>query len=296
MKPINVLSLFDGMSCGRIALDRCGIPVKNYFASEIKKSAIAVSQKNWTDITHIGDVKDVIWPETFEGLPIDLLIGGSPCQDFSVANAIFGERIGLEGSRSALFYEFLRLLKEAKPRYFLLENVKMKKGAKEQLDEYLGVEGVLIDSSLVSFQKRPRYYWTNIPNLSTPEDRGVLFREHRSRDKEYERKFKVNRTPSRERMWGNGEGRTSNKVRCPNISEADKIYCLTKKQDRSPNSGLVELDDFCRYLTREELEMAQTVPIGYTDCLSITQAQDVLGDGWTVDVIAHIFNGLKGAI
>jgi len=293
MKPINVLSLFDGMSCGRIALDRCGIPIKNYFASEIKKSAITVSQKNWTDITHIGDVKDVMWPETFEGEKIDLLMGGSPCQDFSIASTFTNDRSGLEGNKSKLFYEFLRLLKESNPKYFLLENVKMNKDSKRQLDEYLGVEGILINSSLVSFQKRARYYWTNIPNLSLPADRGILFHQHRSRDKDYERKFKVNRTKSREKMWNNGQGR-NNMGSCANVSDADKVHCLTRKQDRCPNSGLVELDDFCRYLTREELEMAQTVPVGYTDCLSYNQAQDVLGDGWTVDVIAHILNGMKG--
>lgn len=287
---MKVLSLFDGMSCGRIALDRAQIPIERYYASEIKKSAIQVSQHNWDDITHVGDVT-ALRGEDFKD--IDLLIGGSPCQDFSIANAMKADRAGLEGTKSKLFYEYLRLLKEIKPKYFLLENVKMKPEAKKQLDDYLGVEGVLIDSQLVSFQKRPRVYWTNIPNLTIPEDRHVSFQDHRSVDLEYERLFKLKPTPSRIKMWNNGEGRSNSMTSCANVTHADKVFCLTRKQDRSPNSGLVALDDFCRYLTREELEKAQTVPVGYTNCLSYLQAQDVLGDGWTVDVIAHIFKGLQ---
>lgn len=286
---MNVLSLFDGMSCGRIALDRVGINVTNYYASEIKQTAIKVAKHNYPDIQHVGDVT-ALTSEDFQD--IDLLIGGSPCQDFSMANAMMKDRLGLEGEKSKLFYEYLRLLRELKPKYFLLENVKMKPEAKEQLDNYLGVEGVLIDSQLVSFQRRPRMYWTNIPNVIVPEDCGVLFKDHRCRDLEYERQFKLNPTPSRIRMWNNGEGRSNSIQSCANVTEADKVYCLTRKQDRCPNSGLVALDDFCRYLTRKELEKAQTVPVGYTDCLSYLQAQDVLGDGWTVDVIAHIFKGL----
>lgn len=291
MKALKVCSLFDGMSCGRIALDRAQIPVESYKASEIKKSAMQVAKHNYPDTIHVGDVTALSSEDFPEG--VDLLIGGSPCQDFSMANAMTKDRKGLDGEKSRLFYEYLRLLRELKPKYFLLENVKMKPEAKKQLDDYLGVEGVLIDSQLVSFQRRPRMYWTNIPNLTIPEDRGVLFKDHRCRDLEYERLFKVNKTPSRIKMWNNGEGRSNAMGTCANVSEADKVYCLTRKQDRSPNSGLVTLDDFCRYLTRKELEKAQTVPVGYTDCLSYLQAQDVLGDGWTVDVIAHIFKGLQ---
>lgn len=289
---MKVLSLFDGMSCGRVALDKAGINVDKYFASEIKKSAIKVSKANWADIEHIGDVHNVLSSEAINNNKIDLLIGGSPCQDFSAANAIFGERQGLNGNRSSLFYEYLRILKTLNPKYFLLENVKMKKDSKKELDKYLGVEGVLINSSLVSYQNRERYYWTNIP-FKMPDDRKIYFYENRSRDVQYERQFALNKTPSRVRMWNNGNGRLKNLSACPNISEAEKIFCLTRKQDRCPNSGLIALDDFCRYLTREEMEMAQNVPIGYTNCLSIRQAEDVLGDGWTVDVIAHIFKGLK---
>lgn len=289
---MNVLSLFDGMSCGRIALERSNIFVSNYYASEIKKSAIKVSKQNYPDIIHIGDVKNIN-QKTFNKTDIDLLIGGSPCQDFSMANAISGSRLGLEGNRSALFFEYLRLLKELKPKYFLLENVQMKKESKTQLDDYLGVEGIMINSSLVSFQNRKRWYWTNIPNVTQPKDKNILFKNHRCRDLDYERQFAVKPTPSRLKMWNEGLGRTNSIKSCANVSEADKIYTMMRKQDRAPNSGLVALDNFCRYLTRKEMEKAQTVPIGYTNCLSFNQAQDVLGDGWTVDIIAHIFKGLK---
>jgi len=165
----------------------------------------------------------------------------------------------------------------------------MKRDSKKQLDEYLGVEGVYIDSSLLSYQKRSRYYWSNIP-FTIPEDKQISFQDYKeSGDLSF---YKVNRTPSRIRMWNGGQGKNAQGT-CANVTYADKVYCLTTKQDRSPNSGLVEYEDFCRYLTRRELEQAQTVPIGYTDCLSYTQAQAVLGNGWTVDVICHILKNIK---
>ena len=291
---INVLSLFDGMSCGQVALERIGVKVDRYFASEIKKHAIKVTMNNYPNTIQIGDVTKVSYKDgvlyTEEGNfivgKIDLLIGGSPCQDFSILKA---NGKGLEGDKSKLFYEYLRLLKEIKPKYFLLENVKMKKESEKQLNEYLGVEGLHINSSLVSYQNRPRIYWTNIPNVSLPTDKYINFQDYIGKFGEDLEQYKVKRTPSREKMWNNGQGRNSFGT-CDNKTYATKINCLTRKQDRSPNSGLIELDDFCRYLTRRELEQAQTVPLGYTDCVSYNQAQDLLGDGWTVDVIAHILS------
>ena len=291
---INVLSLFDGMSCGQIALERIGVKIDRYFASEIKKHAIKVTKENYPGTIHIGDVTKVSYKDgvlyTEEGNyivgKIDLLIGGSPCQDFSLLKA---NGKGLEGDKSKLFYEYLRLLKEIKPKYFLLENVKMKKESEKQLNEYLGVVGLHINSSLVSYQNRPRIYWSNIPNITIPNDRNIDFQDFKDTDLDYCRQFKVKRTPSREKMWNNGQGRNSFGT-CDNKTYATKINCLTRKQDRSPNSGLIECEDFCRYLTRRELEQAQTVPLGYTDCVSYNQAQDLLGDGWTVDVIAHILS------
>jgi len=184
MQPINVLSLFDGMSCGQLALDQLGIPVANYYASEIDKFAIKVAKANYPNMVHLGDVREV---ETHEnllrvkhdkyGMPknwenhvkIDLLIGGSPCQGFSFA----GKNLNFDDPRSKLFFEYVRLLKALKPKYFLLENVKMKKESEQIISDMLGVEPVQINSNLVSAQNRKRLYWTNIPFAGMPEDRGV---------------------------------------------------------------------------------------------------------------------------
>ena len=298
---MNVLSLFDGISCGQVALNRAGIKIDNYYASEIKKHAIGVTQKHFPNTIQIGDVTKVKYKDgilytengVFKVGKINLLIGGSPCQNFSVARACMYEIDGLKGDKSKLFYEYLRILKEVNPDYFLLENVKMKKESYEELNSYLGVKGILINSELVSFQKRPRIYWSNIPNITIPEDKHINFQDYKDTDHDYCNQFKVKRTPSREKMWNNGQGRNSTLKSCANVTNSDKVYCLTRKQDRCPNSGLIEFDDFCRYLTRREIELAQTLPIGYTDGLSYNQMQDVCGDGWTVDIIAHIFSFLK---
>ena len=160
---MNVLSLFDGMSCGQIALERAGIKVDNYFASEIDKYAIKVTQKNYPNTKHIGSVVDV----KVSDLPkIDLLIGGSPCQGFSFA----GKQLNFDDPRSKLFFEFVRLLKECKPKYFLLENVKMKKEQEDIITEYLGVKPIAINSELFSAQDRKRIYWTNLPLDKLPSE------------------------------------------------------------------------------------------------------------------------------
>lgn len=170
---MNVLSLFDGISCGRIALERAGIPVEKYYASEIDKNALKVSRDNYPDIIHIGGVTKVSYRDgvlftengEYDVGQIDLLIGGSPCQDFSLVRATGANGVvpqGLKGTKSYLFYEYLRILKEIQEDNsnvkWLLENVKMKKESKKMLDNYLGVEGVFINSSLVSYQNRPRFY------------------------------------------------------------------------------------------------------------------------------------------
>ena len=296
-KGITVLSLFDGMSCGQIALERSGIKVNKYYASEIKKHAIKLTMEHYPGTIQIGDVtkvnyKDgVLYTENgeFEVGKIDLLIGGSPCQNFSIASI---SQLGLRGEKSKLFYEYLRILKEVNPTYFLLENVKMKKESENQLNKYLGCEGLHINSNLVSFQNRPRIYWTNIPGVTVPKDKNINFQDYKDTDYSYCKQFKVNRTPSREKMWNNGNGENSFRS-CANITNANKIYSITRKQDRCPNSGLIEFEDFCRFLTRREIELGQTLPIGYTNSLTYGQMQDLCGDGWTVDVISHIFNFMK---
>lgn len=300
---IIVLSLFDGISCGMVALERAGIKVKKYFASEIKQNAIKVTMEHYPDTIQIGDVTKVSYEDgvlktekgNFEVGNIDILIGGSPCQDFSSASILTPykdrEKYGLEGGKSKLFYEYLRLKEEVSPKFFLLENVKMKPDSEKQLNDYMGVSGIHINSELVSFQKRARIYWTNIPGVEPPADKHINFQDYKDNDPEYCKQFKLNPTPSRIRMWNNGvQDGIGN---CPNVTYREKINCLTRKQDRCPNSGLIQFEDFCRYLTRREIELAQTLPIGYTDSISYLQAQDVCGDGWTVDVIAHIFRYLK---
>ena len=167
---MNVLSLFDGMSCGQIALDQLGVKVDNYYASEIDKYAIKVTQKNYPNTKQIGSVTEVKGKD----LPkIDLIICGSPCQGFSFA----GKQLNFNDPRSALFFQFVRLLRECKPKYFLLENVRMKKEYQEIISEHLGVEPVMINSALVSAQNRVRLYWTNIPAIEQPEDKGIVLKD-----------------------------------------------------------------------------------------------------------------------
>jgi len=176
---MKVLSLFDGMSCGQIALNRLGIKVDTYYASEIDKYAMEITQKNFPETIQIGDVC-AVRGEDYQD--VDLILAGSPCQGFSFA----GKQLAFDDPRSALFFEFIRLLKEIKPKYFLLENVKMKKDYLQIISEQVsacypeipfGIEPIFINSSLVSAQSRQRYYWTNIPNITQPKERGIVLRD-----------------------------------------------------------------------------------------------------------------------
>lgn len=194
---INVLSLFDGISCGRVALERCGFKINKYYASEIDKYAITVAANNYLDTIHIGDVTKV----RAEDLdPIDIVIGGSPCQGFSFA----GKQLNFEDPRSKLFFEFVRLVKECKPKYFFLENVVMKKEFQDVISSYLGVEPIMLNSAVVSAQSRKRLYWTNIPGYTAPEDKGILLKdivhEHclTDRDKSHAIIGSIGRTTTRE--------------------------------------------------------------------------------------------------
>jgi len=167
---MQVLSLFDGMSCGQLALQQLGIPVEKYYASEIDKYAITVTQANFPNTIQVGDVC-ALDPKDFAD--VDLIMGGSPCQGFSFA----GKQLAFDDPRSKLFFEFVRLVKAIQPKYFLLENVRMKKEWLAIITEQLGVEGICINSALVSAQNRVRYYWTNIPNVTQPTDRGILLKD-----------------------------------------------------------------------------------------------------------------------
>ena len=280
---MNVLSLFDGMSCGQIALNRVGIVYDNYFASEIKPHAIQVTQHNYPNTIQVGDITKL----NGKDLPkIDLLIGGSPCQDFSRANR---KQDGLDGEKSGLFWEYVRLLKETQPKYFLLENVRMKQEWQDIISEELGVKPVRINSSLVSGAMRDRFYWTNIPMDGLPKDREIKFQSlidngYTERDKclclleSYSRPMK---TPSKiaRRYFKYGFWQV--------IFKDEETYNVLKD-----NFELATTDDV-RYMNKNEMERVQTVPEGYTELLSRNDAACLLGDGWTVDVIAHIFEGLK---
>jgi len=167
---MNVLSLFDGMSCGQLALQRAGFDVDIYMASEIDKYGMQVTRKNFPNTIQMGDVCAL----RGENLPpIDLLMGGSPCQGFSFA----GKQLNFKDPRSALFFQFVRLLRETKPKYFLLENVRMKQEYQDVISEHLGVKPIMINSALVSAQNRVRLYWTNIPGIEQPEDKGIVLKD-----------------------------------------------------------------------------------------------------------------------
>ncbi len=170
---MRILSLFDGISCARVALDRAGLPVSEYLACEIDKHAIKVSQKNYPDIVRLGDVREVFMSH-LKG-PIDLMIGGSPCQDLSIAKR---DRKGLDGERSSLFWEYVRIKDLLRPTYFILENVaSMPTADRDIITKTLGVEPVMINASLVSAQSRKRLFWTNIPQSGLPADRGILLKD-----------------------------------------------------------------------------------------------------------------------
>ena len=302
---MNVLSLFDGMSCGQIALQKLGVNVDNYFASEVDKYAIKVSSDNFPNTKHLGDVTKI----DFKSLPkIDLLIGGSPCQGFSFA----GKQLNFNDPRSALFFEFVRALKETQPKYFLLENVVMKKEFQDLISEFLGVQPIRIESSDFSAQKRSRLYWTNIEILPYQNKGTVLsdIIEHGlvDRDKSYcidANYFKGTNLEQyltkkrRQVIFEKSDkpiriGAVSKSMGTRVYHESGKSICLSALGGGwGAKTGLYH-DDYCiRKLTVLECKRLQTVPDEYKMNVSNTQAYKMLGNGWTVDVIAHIFKGIK---
>lgn len=279
---MNVLSLFDGMSCGQIALNRAGIKYDKYFASEIKPKAVEVTQSNYPNTIQLGDIRNVCASK----LPkIDLLIGGSPCQDFSRGNAI---RDGLQGEKSGLFFEYLRLLKECNPKYWLLENVIMTDADYMVISEYMQTEPVRINSALVSAQLRDRLYWTNIgPSYYD------LFGARKSVIP-----LPRNKHISLKDILTNGY---TDRVKSRALLESDSrpLANLERMWHRYNSTGFTtvvfESPDLdykkgLRYLNQTELERLQTVPDGYTKKIKRNDAACLLGDGWTVDVIAHILS------
>lgn len=368
---LTVWSLFDGMSCGRIALDKAGIPVRHYIASEVDKYAIQISKKNYPDIEHVGDVLSFD-PDQYP--KPDLLLAGSPCQGFSFA----GKRLNFDDPRSKLFFEFVRVLASAAPKYFLLENVQMKQECIDVISSELGVQPITINSSLVSAQNRKRLYWTNIPSVYLPEDKGIVLRdilEPEPVDDRYYAGLKLqqgyrggNQLNPNYRSQQNtiydlddksatfcagthgycmGYVPVPRQVTSPdglvlaghadNINGHDILKRVYSPEGKSPtlntcsggnrepkivqvargkNAGGIKAKDgkvptmtvnawqhnnhltydeglTWRKLTPRECEALQTVPNDYTEGVSNTQRYKMLGNGWTVDVIAHIFKSLK---
>lgn len=348
MEGITVLSLFDGMSCGQIALQKLGIKIKQYYASEIDKYTIKVTQDNSPNTIQIGDVTKV----KAKDLPkIDLLIGGSPCQGFSFA----GKQLAFNDPQSKLFFEFVRLKNECDPRYFLLENVIMKKEYEYIISKYMGIDPIEINSALVSGQRRVRNYWTNIASgpyglfgdtqcmIPQPKDKGILLRdilENEVDEKYYiksETHLKFIIDPQQiNKQWTQVNGRkaltqtarqyaswwgdyicntkskhlfkkdhlimqlnpsteSDDKQPCQQnrIYDVDGISPALMAQMSGGSHAILEQGMRIRRLTPTECERLQTVPDGYTSMVSDAQRYKMLGNGWTVDVIAHIFSYME---
>ena len=379
---MNVLSLFDGMSCGMIALDRLGIKVDNYYASEIDKYAMQVSAANYPEIIQVGDITKL----DLSTLPkIDLVIGGSPCQGFSFA----GKQLAFDDPRSALFFEFVKCVDTLKPKYFLLENVRMKKEYLGIISEYMGVEPIFINSSLVSAQSRQRYYWTNIPNVEQPEERGIVLRDiledhpnenpvkhternarhlkqlddkslcmtatmykgagnngmtlvpqklvdstsdlpeksqtiksqyYKSSKANFERSGTFHATGIPQKLVSDKPQHIATAMDINGHDILKRVYspdgksptvnaCSGGNNEPKVTIGKVETclsgghkisltkdksqEVYWRKLTPLECERLQTVPDNYTNHVSNTQRYKMLGNGWTIEVIAHILKNMK---
>ena len=351
MKAINVFSMFDGMSCGQLALKKAKVKVKTYHASEIDKWAIKVTKKNFPCTFQMGDITKLEdWRLEYirDEIGIDLVIGGSPCQGFSFA----GNQLNFEDPRSKLFFDFVRVLKILKPKYFLLENVRMKQESQDIISEYMGVEPVAINSNLVSAQNRYRLYWTNIP-FDMPQDKGIILADIledgvTDREKSHcldanyfkggnlksyfqknRRQLVFNNKGAAIRGRYNSDGQIQQQLElrpddktnslttvqkdnvivsgCIQVGEANlkgfdiikRVYSPEGKAPTLTTMGgghrepKVIVDELTwRKLTVKECERLQTVPDGYTEGVSNTQRYKMLGNGWTVDVIANIFKGI----
>jgi DNA (cytosine-5)-methyltransferase 3A len=336
-----VLSLFDGISCGQVALERAGIKVDKYYVSEIEKASIIVTQKNYPNTIQLGDINN--WKEWNIEKP-DLILAGSPCQGFSFA----GKQLNFNDPRSKLFFTFVDILKYYKPKYFLLENVKMKKEYKEVISEKLGevypdcikkfvlfgkvgLEPILINSSLVSAQNRERLYWTNIKRIKQPKNKKIILKDILEKNVDIKYNFKEKEKNSmilhknKELLKGNGFGfsildlnKKSNCLtasslkeniininRCIQIGKVDndskfemnnRIYSIQGKSPTSCTNNNIKIEnenDTWRRLTPVECERLQTISDNYTFGVSDNARYKMLGNGWTVDVITHILSYIK---
>lgn len=294
-KGINVLSLFDGASCGQIALARVGKKVNRYIASEIKPHAIKHVGKLYPNTEYVGDVRNIIIEnnlikgsqEIILDAPIDLLIGGSPCKGISRLNQ---KQEGLKHKESILFWEYVRILKELRKTnsnvQFLLENTHGNKEATSIITEVLGVEPISINSKLVSAQNRPRYYWTNIQGVIPPKDKNITTLDVFTYDGEI--------APSNRIKWLEGEsGKKSIQKGYTRVNPYPKSGCITANGHRKWNENYLFKNGEYRFLSKNELEKLQTFPIGWSEGLNYDEAYDLIGDGWTIDVIVEFFKNLN---
>lgn len=303
-KERNILSLFDGLSCCRIALERAGVKVDKYYASEIDKNAIKITQHNYPDTIQLGDVTKV---KTEKLDNIFLLAGGSPCQSFSFS----GKRNGMStldnqeiltlshyldlkskdyifNGQSYLFWEYVRILNETKPQYFFLENVGMEKRWQDVISKTLNVEPIILNSNSISCQNRKRLYWTNI-DVTPLLGKDLFFKNIIDEDSS---KYEF-WSEGRMKKFHNKEYVRKDTYRVLELD--DKIPCLTVRAGHGgSDEPKVMYNDVLRRLTPLEWERAQTLPDNYTDILKSNNIRrGIIGNGWTVDVIAHIFEGLK---
>jgi DNA (cytosine-5)-methyltransferase 3A len=319
---MKILSLFDGISCGRLALERAGIPVEKYYASEIDKYAIQVTQKNRPDTIQVGDVNKLNYLEL---LDVDMVIGGSPCQDLSIAKQ---NREGLHGARSGLFWKYVEALEVIRPKWFLLENVaSMRNEDRDAITAtlkkiYPETECIMINSALVSAQQRKRYYWTNW-HVKQPQDKGVLLKDIlESGNCEHDKSFCItgrylaqfgSDDYTEKRYFDMSMGQVAfEPIRVGQIGkggQGDRIYSVRGKSvclnanggGRGAKTGLYKVDlpdgDYIiRKLTPVECERLQTLPDNWTEGVSNTQRYKAIGNGWTVDVIAWIFSQIPKEI
>lgn len=275
---LNVLSLFDGLGGGRLALDELNVPINSYFASEIDQYAMAVAKKNYENIIHIGNVVDVDGKD-FKG--IDLLIGGSPCQGFSFA----GKQLNFNDPRSKLFFEFVRILDESKPTYFFLENVNMKKEFQDVISEMLGVQPITINSSSVAPQLRNRLYWTNIPFNEAPEPvhsklSDIIESGYVNRDKSYCIDASYYKGGNLKSYF------KSSRRQLVFLDEAS-----FDKAVENYHKDIIQIKGLARMLSPVETERTQGLPDNYTLCPGVSKSQryHMVGNGWTIPVVKHFF-------
>lgn len=294
MKVRNVLSLFDGISCGKVALERAGIEFENYYASEIDPVCIAIAEKNHPDLISLGAVEN--WQE-WNLKDIDLIIGGSPCQGFSSQ----GHQLNFDDPRSKLFFTMVKIIQEYQPAYYMLENVVMRKEWEDIITDYMGVEPVILDSSLVSAQRRKRIYWANW-NIEPLEDKkihlkSILINQDLTNPAAI-RGRRINPFTGK-REDHNKENPHS---QCLEVkTDLSKMTCLTTVGKDNvlthlpPGRYPYAFDNYTkdvdwRYLTPLECERLQTLPENYTKAVSESQRYKALGNCWTVDVVVHILN------